>query len=87
VQFVGVLKVWLIYENVWKGNFKNNPPQDVINKSSVAEYKECRSERRHELDGCYYVNLHKWCTRKVTENGACEHGDMVNLQHFSNCYI
>ena len=87
MQFVGVLKVWLIYEHAWKGNLQDNPPEGVINKPSGAEYKESRAERRHELDGCYYVNLHKWCTHKATENGACEHGGMAKLQQFSKCYV
>jgi hypothetical protein len=57
------------------------------NKPSGAERKESSAEMRHEFDGCYYDNLHKWCTRKATENEACKHGDMAKLRHFSNCYI
>ena len=61
--------------------------EGAINKPSGAERKGSRAERGNEFDGFYYVNMHKWCAHKATENEACEHGDMANLQHFSSCYI
>jgi len=83
VHFVGVFQIWLRYRNAWKGNLQYNPSEGVINKSSGAEYKESCAERRREFDGCCYVNMHKWCTGKVTGSEVCKHGYMAKLQHIS----
>jgi hypothetical protein len=72
--------MWLLHENAWKGKLQDNLSECVTNKPSGAERKENSAERRREFDGCYYVHLHKWCTRKATENEACKHGDMAKLQ-------
>ena len=88
MRFVGVLKIWLLHENGCKGKLQDSPSvRRCCNKPSGAERKESSVERRREFDGCYNVNVHKWCTRKATENEACKHGDMAKLQHFSNCYV
>jgi len=87
VHFVGVLKIGLRYGNALKGNLQYNPSEGVINKSSDAEFKESCAERGREFDGCCYVNMHKWCTGKVTESEVCKHGYMAKMRHFSNCYI
>jgi hypothetical protein len=35
--------------------------------------------------GCY-VNLHKWCRRKITKNEACKHGNIAKLQRITYCH-
>jgi len=86
IHFVCVLKIWLLYENTWKGKLQVDPLEGVINEPSAAERKESSAERRHEFDG-YYVDLHKWCTSKTAENEFRKHGGMAKLQHISNCYV
>ena len=76
---VGVLNVWLRHKNAWKGNLQANPSEVVINIPLDVEYRDSRAERQHEFDVCCYVNMHKWCTHKVTRNWACIHGDMAKL--------
>jgi len=36
--------------------------------------------------GCYYVNLHKLCTRKITKIEGPKHVNMANLQQIS-CFV
>ena len=85
MYFVGVLKVWLRHENGWKGNLQANPSEVAINIPLDVEYRDNRAERQHEFDVCFYVNMHKWCTHKVTGNWARKHGDMAKLEHISYC--
>jgi hypothetical protein len=85
VYSIGVLKEWQRHKNAWKGNLQANPSEVALNIPFDVEYRDSRTERQHEFHVCCYVNMHKWCTHKVTGNWACKHGEIAKLEHISYC--